>query len=191
MGLVHNALNKREVTVITPPDRLVEKGSLQAASNAPVEPQAGGNIAMTTEEQAALKKQKDLDAVSEALASGQGDMEAMLAIANRLENSDAEVRTAAREAAVHLGDTNIIPFLTMALYNIQDAREKVGVMDAIEYLKLPSAPEGYPDHPDPEMEAMMNNAAARAKFGRQFDRPQKSKQKPVSPPATEAPPGAQ
>jgi hypothetical protein len=110
---------------------------------------------MTAEEQAALMKQKDLDAVNDALASNDGDPRAMLEIANRLENPDAEVRTAAREAAVHLGDTNIIPYLTKALNNLQNPREKVAIMDAMEYLQIPVAPEGYPD---PALEAMLTNS---------------------------------
>ena len=97
-------------------------------------------IATTTDEDRAAQKQKDLDAISDALVSGNNDPAgAIQTIASRLENSDDEVRTAAREAAVHVGDTNIIPYLTSALDHLKNPREKVAIMDAIAYLQLPSA----------------------------------------------------
>jgi hypothetical protein len=167
MGIVHGFLNKHEAPATPPTEVPAENASSQGASNTVVDPQAGGNIAMTAEEQAALKRQKDLDAVNDALGNGQGDLQAMLEIANRLENPDAEVRTVAREAAVHLGDTNIIPFLNTALNNLQDAREKVAIMDAIEYLSIPVAPEGYPD---PAVEAILTNPMTIGKFGPQMKR---------------------
>ena len=70
MGIIHNAMNKREVPVAPPPDGPAENASAQAATNAMVDLLAGGNIAMTAAEQAALMKQKDLDAVNDALGSG-------------------------------------------------------------------------------------------------------------------------
>ena len=81
---------------------------------------------------------------------------AMLEVASRLENSDAEVRTAARESAVHLGDTNIIPYLNSALNNLKDPREKVAIMDAIAYLQIPSAAETARD---PALESILTNSA--------------------------------
>ena len=60
-------------------------------------------IAMTPDEEKAIKKQKDLDAINDALVAGERDPNSMMAIANQLDNPDKEVRTAAREAAVHLG----------------------------------------------------------------------------------------
>jgi hypothetical protein len=111
---------------------------------------------MTANEQTAFQKQKDLDAVNDALLSSDGDPRAMLEVASRLENSDAEVRTAARESAVHLGDTNIIPYLNSALNNLKDPREKVAIMDAIAYLQIPSAAETARD---PALESILTNSA--------------------------------
>lgn len=167
MGIMHSTLNEHKALATAPTVVPAENGSSQVASNVAVDPQAGGNTAMTAEEQAALMKQKDLDAVNDALASNDGDPRAMLEIASRLENPDDEVRTAAREAAVHLGDTNIIPYLTTALTDLQNPREKVAIMDAIEYLSIPVAPEGYPD---PALEAMLTNSTAIGKFGPQTKR---------------------
>lgn len=95
-------------------------------------------IATTTDEDHAAQKEKDLEAISAVLVSGD-DAGGLFAIASRLENEDAEVREAAREAAVHLGDTNIISYLNSALEHLKDPREKVAIMDAITYLQLPSA----------------------------------------------------
>jgi hypothetical protein len=97
-------------------------------------------IATTTDEDRAAQKEKDLDAIRDALVSVNDDSSgAIQAIGSRLENEDLEVRTSAREAAVHFGDTNVIPYLASALEHIKDPREKVAIMDAIAYLQLPSA----------------------------------------------------
>lgn len=94
-------------------------------------------IATTPAEERAALRDKDLEAISDALLSTEENGNAVSAVASRLENADAEVRAAAREAAVHLGDTNIIPYLTVALERISDPREKVELLDAIQFLQLP------------------------------------------------------
>ena len=140
-------------------------GETSAPTNAnpPIvaEPQTnlGTNIiASTPEEDRAAQKQKDLDSISEALIAGDGDPRSLIAVENGLENQDPEVRGAAREAAMHLGDTNIIPYLNGALQNAQDPREKVAIMDALTYLETPSRA----DTIDPsEMEALLTNRPPR------------------------------
>ena len=157
MGIIHGVVNKREgpaqPSPVVPPEKAEAS---QTTSNVPVNAQATSNIAMTANEQTAFQKQKDLDAVNDALLSSDGDPRAMLEVASRLENSDAEVRTAARESAVHLGDTNIIPYLNSALNNLKDPREKVAIMDAIAYLQIPSAAETARD---PALESILTNSA--------------------------------
>lgn len=110
-------------------------------AQAEVKPAEISIIATTSDEDRAAQKEKDLEAISDVLISGDDDPQAIFAIASRLENTDVEVRTAAREAAVHFGDTNVIPHLASALDHIKDPREKVAIMDAIAYLQLPSASE--------------------------------------------------
>ena len=138
LGVLHSASSKRA------------KLSSEAGSpgQPEVQPAAGSTQAVAhpviSDAQAAALKEKDLDAINAALVNQDGSMNAMLEIASRLESRDAEVRTAAREAAVHLGETNILPYLNTALQNIQDPREKVAIMDAIDYLRL-SAAEPGPD----------------------------------------------
>ena len=157
MGIMHGVVNKREGPAQPPPVVPPEKAEAsQTTSNVPVNAQATSNIAMTANEQTAFQKQKDLDAVNDALLSSDGDPRAMLEVASRLENSDAEVRTAARESAVHLGDTNIIPYLNSALNNLKDPLEKVAIMDASAYLQIPSAAETARD---PALESILTNSA--------------------------------
>jgi hypothetical protein len=144
MGVIHGKFNKPQ-----PPAQAVDSSnSVRAESTTPaqspvmgqpeVKPAETNIIATTTDEDRAAQKEKDLDALSDALVTGINDPGAVYAIASRLENVDQEVRTAAREAAVHLGDTNIIPYLNTAVEHLKDAREKVAILDAIAYLQMPS-----------------------------------------------------
>ena len=156
VGLLHGLLNRPEpvepiaesratpVELTNPPPiTQPEVKPLQPK----VEPAETNIIATTPAEDRAGQKEKDLDAISDALVSGNNDSAgAIHAIASRLENEDDEVRTAAREAAVHVGDTNIIPYLTSALDHLKNPREKVAIMDVIAYLQLPSAS----DQPKPD-----------------------------------------
>lgn len=109
-----------------------------------ISPAANPIIATTPEQDRAATNDKELEAISDALLAGEGDSNALGTIASRLEHPDAEVRAAAREAAVHFGNTNIIPSLASALESIKDLREKVAILDAIQYLQLPSGSEWQP-----------------------------------------------
>jgi len=135
-----------------------------------------------------MLKEKDVEAVNEALANGHDDPLAMLEIAKRLENPDAEVRTAAREAAVHLGDTNILPYLNAALDNLQDPREKVAIMDAIAYLQIPLAPQ---EPVDPALAAMLTNPMPARGFAPPTNRRAQPKANPGANPAAPAMPSQQ
>lgn len=97
-------------------------------------------IATTPAEDLVARKEKDLDAIRDAVVSGSDDPGATLqAIASRLENENDEVRAAAREAAVQVDDTNMIPYLTSASDHLKDPHEKVALLEAIVYLQLPSS----------------------------------------------------
>jgi hypothetical protein len=138
LGILHSTSSRRAGRPASPGQQEAQPaaGGTQAIAH------ASGNVAMTSDEQAAAVKEKDLDAINNALVGQDGGVNAMLEIASRLESRNAEVRTAAREAAVHLGETNIIPYLNTAMQNIQDPREKVAIMDAIDYLRLSGAEAG-------------------------------------------------
>jgi hypothetical protein len=111
------------------------------AASAQGNPAVTSIIATTPTEDLAAQKQKDLEAIRDALLTGGGDAQAVVAIGDRLFSLDSEVRVAARQAAMHLDDTNLIPYLTAAAEQNQDPREKVALLDALDFLKLAAATE--------------------------------------------------
>jgi len=62
-------------------------------------------------------------------------------ILSELNNRDPEIREAARESAVQFGSRDAIPKLADAALQTDDAHEKAALLDAIEFLKLPSLSE--------------------------------------------------
>lgn len=65
-------------------------------------------------------------------------IEALLA---KMASPEAEVRKAVLQALVVVNDTNAVPGLEKAAQNITDPREKVAVLDAIDFIKTPSITE--------------------------------------------------
>ena len=106
-----------------------------AASN-PGESAITNIVATTPKQDQEARIDADLEALRETLTGEPGRPESLVTIADRLLSPDVEVRKAAVVTAMHLGDTNILPYLTGVLSNIEDPREKVAIMDAIDYLKL-------------------------------------------------------
>jgi HEAT repeats len=109
------------------------------ATNSPiVQPAVVASIVATTPEQdhqAAIEK--DMNKLNEALIDGGSDPKLVQAVRERLLHPDAEVRKTAAETIMHLNDREAIPALKEALAKIEDPREKVVMMDAIEYLQTP------------------------------------------------------
>ena len=62
-------------------------------------------------------------------------------ILSELNNRDPRIRKAAVDAAVQFGSRDAIPRLTDAATQTDDPREKAAILDAIDYLKLPSLTE--------------------------------------------------
>ena len=58
-----------------------------------------------------------------------------------LSDSKPEIRKAAREAIVQFGNRDAIPILKELVSKTEDAREKVELLDAAEFLSLPSLSE--------------------------------------------------
>jgi len=94
-------------------------------------------VATTPEEDRRAAIEKEMDKLNEALLDGGSDPKLVEAVRERLLNPDAEVRKAAVETIMHLNDRASIPNLNAALAKAEDPREKVGIMDAIEYLQIP------------------------------------------------------
>ena len=87
---------------------------------------------------------KELDQIRDLLADGGINPHATGMLVGKMVHKEPEVRKAALQALMQLGDTNAIPGLEQVQGLTEDPREKVALMDAIVYLKLPPAnmPEG-------------------------------------------------
>jgi hypothetical protein len=62
-------------------------------------------------------------------------------IAVALADADAEKRADARQAAVQSGDRSLIPVLQSAAERVTDAREKAALLEAADFLALPTMSE--------------------------------------------------
>jgi hypothetical protein len=94
-------------------------------------------VATTPEQDHQAAIEKDMDKLNEALLDGGSDPKLMAAVRERLFHPDAEVRKTAVSTLMHLNDREAIPKLNEALAKTEDPREKVEIMDAIEYLQTP------------------------------------------------------
>lgn len=66
------------------------------------------------------------------------------ALLEKMSSPETEVRQAARDALKQMNDTNAVPGLKKAVETIQDPREKVAVLDLIDYIQTPSATQNIP-----------------------------------------------
>lgn len=66
------------------------------------------------------------------------------ALLDKFANPELEVRAAALQALKELNDTNALPGLERVAAGMNEPREKVAVLDAIDYIKLPSATQNVP-----------------------------------------------
>ena len=73
------------------------------------------------------------------------------------------IRTAAIIAAKVYASTNAIPSLQQASESVEDPREKVAMLDAIDYLNLPRASDMPPPNADQIQAAQQRRAAQQAK----------------------------
>lgn len=80
---------------------------------------------------------KALDEVRELQAQGPSDPATPDLLLAKITHKEPEVRKAAVEALVQLNATNAIPGLEQALALTEDPHDKIALMEAIDYLKLP------------------------------------------------------
>jgi hypothetical protein len=95
----------------------------------------GANAAMTHEDYIEQRVAELMD-----LAMND-DAESLHTILTELNNPDAEIRSAAIEAAKQFGSLDAIPRLTEAISQTSDTADKAALQQAIEFLKLPSLTE--------------------------------------------------
>ncbi len=137
----------------------------QPASPTATSQQVGANSTNTAailEQLRAAEVDRELDQIRELQAAGADNPQTTGLLLGKVTHREPEVRKAALEALVQLNDTNAIPGLEQAATLIPDPREKVAVMDAVSYLKLP----GVADGTSPEL-AFASNYQASATSPRQ------------------------
>jgi hypothetical protein len=167
---------------------------MQAAAglSAPVPSNLDSNSTAISEEMRAAELQRELDRIRELQTEG-ASAPTTGALLVKLTHREAEVRKAALEALVQINDTNAIPAMEQTLTQLEDAREKVALMEAIEYLKLPEANPAV--DPNPVLKTDPTATAARlaqAKVTRdakiqEMQERRKNARRPAVPPQT---PGA-
>jgi len=78
------------------------------------------------------------------------DPKSLQVILSELTNRDPEIRQAAVDAAVQFGSRDAIPKLTDAASQTDNAAERAAILEAAEFLKLPSYRETLNDPPNPK-----------------------------------------
>ena len=138
-----------------------------AAANAPAPSNAAPAIApgsdapplgATEAEQKAYVRRRTLELYSLAMNDDTTSRDRILA---ELGNADPRIRHAALEAAIQFNDRSVVPYLKEVAERTSDAREKVAILDAIDYINLPSLSEyleqrkalGPPNNPPPRPRA--------------------------------------
>jgi len=71
----------------------------------------------------------------------ENDSQSLESILAELENADPNIRQAAVDAAVQFGSREAIPRLAQAAAQAQDAKEKSAILEAIDFLKMPTLAE--------------------------------------------------
>lgn len=104
----------------------------------------------------------DLDKIKTALLEGASNPVSLATARERLLSPEVSIRKAAVEAVMHLNDREAIPKLKEALAKVEDVREKVAILDAIEYLQIPESNEQMnmtPDSDSPAVQSTTNQPA--------------------------------
>ena len=96
-------------------------------------------VATTPAEDHRASIEHDLDQIKDALLEGLANSNLVLVLREKLLSPEAEVRKAAVEVTMHINDREAIPKLKEALGRVEDTREKVAILDAIEYLQIPDS----------------------------------------------------
>lgn len=104
-----------------------------------------GNLAVSDELRAAVIA-KEVEQIQDLEGQVDGTNNVMIinALLAKMTNPEAEVRQAVLDALKRMNDTNSLPGLQKVAAAISDPRERVAVLDAIDYIKLPSATDNVP-----------------------------------------------
>jgi hypothetical protein len=123
----------------TPTDAGTESTAAAAPARA-----GSSNNATNSEQLRAAEIEKQLEEIRGLVVEGTGDPSVRGLLLDKVTHAEPAVRSAALQAVVAINDTNAIPRLEEAEQIVENPREKVAILDAIAYLKLP---ETLPDVP--------------------------------------------
>jgi hypothetical protein len=118
-----------------------------ASPTNPVASSAGaGKTVAVSEALRAAVMEKELDQIRELV--GQADETnnpaIIAALLEKMSSPEIEIRQAVRDALKQLNDTNALPGLEKVAETIKDPREKVAVLDLIDYIQTPSVTQNIP-----------------------------------------------
>jgi len=82
--------------------------------------------------------QRQVEVLEDLSRSRRHDAAALETILSELQNSDRSIRQAAREAIVRVDNRSVLPRLQELAAQTEDPSEKLELLDAIEYISLPS-----------------------------------------------------
>lgn len=97
-------------------------------------------VATTPDQDKAMEQDRALEDMKDALLEGSSNPAKVESVRLYLQSADPELRKTAVETMMHLSDRAGIPALKEALAKVEDPREKVAIMDAIDYLETPEDP---------------------------------------------------
>jgi hypothetical protein len=126
-----------EASVESPPAATNDQ-VVQVVQVVQVNPNSSNTVAIA-EQLRAAEVEKEVDQIRDLQGEADGTNNPMIisALLDKLSHPEAEVRKAVLDALKQLNDTNAVPGLQQAADLIKDPREKVAVMDAIDFIKLP------------------------------------------------------
>jgi hypothetical protein len=107
-------------------------------SPAPAANPNSSNSAAVTEQLRIAEIKRELEQINFLVTEGTASPTSLGILVGKLTHPEPAVRGAALEAVKMLNDTNAIPGLEQAADAMENPRDKVTVMDAIAYLKLPN-----------------------------------------------------
>jgi len=119
--------------------------SNSAVTNNPAATATGNAVAVSPELHEAIVD-KEVSQIQELKGEVDGTNNPIIinALLDKFQSPEHEVRAAALQALRELNDTNAVPGLENVVKNINDPREKVAVLDAIDYIKMPDATANVP-----------------------------------------------
>lgn len=104
------------------------------------------NGTAVSEEVRAAVIEKEVSEIQDIVnnADGSNNVQIVNALLEKYSNPEMEVRKAVLDALRQLNDTNAVPGLEKIVDNAKDAREKVAILDTIEYINMPSVTQNVP-----------------------------------------------